>query len=303
MRGGLVLTLIIAGIITALICTFAFEKPRRQFILSVRRALHFPVYTSHPQIAFSSAGQHACESLSVCIVGIVRNTARDMGRNLSRMEQLESRFGRVRYFLFENDSTDQTVNILKEWKARKTNFEFASIAANEPLPVSFGNHSLERFVRMAAYRNKYVEWLRALPDQPDYVMVVDWDHRGGIDTNGVVSCFERLDWDVLCANGVQFTNGAYYDPVAYMDAAGMRIKGHSVHEQTVYCALPRLSPDTPERLPVTSAFAGLAIYRRELFDHADYAPSEPIDCEHIMLHRKFPPDTRMFVNSQLFLIH
>jgi hypothetical protein len=254
-------------------------------------------------------GEKNCKELSICFVGIVRNVGKFLEYNLQRVEGLEKYFKNVKYFLYENDSTDNTVSILERWTVRKNNFFYNTENICEELPVNFGAHSYKRFVKMARLRNKYVKWLRSLNDKPDYVVVMDWDLKGGIDTNGFILSFSRLDWDVMAANGIDckdkhnifIKKERIYDPLAFEDSDGRRVKGHSVRNYSNYCEIPVMNPFIPKRIPVKSSFAGMVLYKSDIFDTTDYGPYHPIDCEHIMLHRQLT-NKRMYINSELLLI-
>lgn len=247
-------------------------------------------------------------NLDIIFVGIVRNVDKFLETNLLRIKKLENVFNKITYFLYENDSTDNTVKILEKWSKYK-NFHYLSQKTSDPLPVSYGAHSLRRFVKMALLRNKYVEWLRGLEKQPNYVVVMDWDLKGGIDTNGFVSAFSSLNWDVMFANGMDckykynpiIEMETIYDPLAYEDYFGKRIKGHSVKPCKTYCSRPFLDPLIPIKYRVNSSFSGLAIYKADIFTKYNYDPVEPIDCEHIMLHRQLK-GKKLLINSELFLV-
>ena len=142
---------------------------------------------------------------------------------------------------------------------------------------------------MAYFRNRCLEEiLKPKYKDFDYVIVIDLDLLGGFSVNGISSSFGYDDWDLIAANGCSFlhfiTNGSfsYYDQLAYRDKEKRRITGYSLDDESGSFA-PRPNYDVKDTSlhPVTSAFGGLAIYRKEIFDVCSY---DGYDCEHICLH-------------------
>jgi len=298
--------------ITVIIVCFLILWYKTDFPFLYCRWREFHIFNGQNLIANNNPrvikGIKNASNLDIIFVGIVRNVDKFLETNLQRVAKLENTFRKVTYFLYENDSIDNTVKILQKWTNHK-NFNYISRKNTDPLPVSYGTHSLRRFAKMAILRNNYVNWLRQLQEQPNYVVVMDWDLKGGIDTNGFISSFSRLDWDAMFANGMDCKDKynpflemeRIYDPLAYEDKHGKRIKGHSVHHFESYCPRPFLDPFIPIRYRVNSSFSGMAIYKADIFIKNDYGPTEPIDCEHIMLHRRLK-DKKLLINSELFLI-
>jgi hypothetical protein len=249
-------------------------------------------------------GKNRAKNISIAFVGIIRDVGPYLDNVLKNAEETEKYFKEVSYFLYENDSKDNTVEILKNWKASKKNFDYVSEKMNEKLPISFGAHALKRFVKMATLRNKYINWIRSLPKKPDYIVVVDWDLRVGFDVNGFLANFAHDDWDAVGANGVDkaYPFSWYYDPLAYQDIDNKRVRGHSVRPYPEYCDYPDFDPTIAKMIPVKSTFGGMVIYKTPLFLEHDYGPEDPLDCEHIMFHRKFK-NRKFFLNSEFILFH
>ena len=71
-------------------------------------------------------GRKICKSKNIFFCGIVRNNANVLERNLARISRTASSFKNSFTFLYENDSTDNTVDILNKAKSNTTNFDFLS---------------------------------------------------------------------------------------------------------------------------------------------------------------------------------
>lgn len=261
-------------------------------------------------------GKNNCKKINLSIVGIARNVEKYLENNIKNLLTLRESFNQVKFFIYENDSVDDTVKILEKYK--NNGFEFQSEKLNNKEPVLEGKHAKNRFIKMSQARNKYVSWIRKNPTHPecglDYILVLDWDIKH-IDLNGIYSCFTYIDslqggtkWDVMTANGIDdvlfkfpfWSEHHYYDPLAFEDIKGYRVKGHSCYPTEKYTKRPDYNPYIPEKVRINSGFSGVAIYKRELFSDNDYSPTSFIDCEHIVFHNKLK-DKRIFLNTELLL--
>lgn len=253
-------------------------------------------------------------------VGIVRDIDVLLKRNLEHIMALsEECFTSYHVYLYENDSTDNTRLILEEYAQRYP--EVLTVRCDtlhEELAVSHGAHSLTRFEKMAQFRNVYVQYLRTLStSDTDCVAVMDWDHITGISRDSLMVIGEITEpWDMLGANSVQYVQYrfarlsflwrhhlTYYDVLSYRDVNNCRVENHSgpVHKGAVV-PKPTFDMEDDSLVPVTAAFGGLAIYKKEVFDHCQYSG---YDCEHVTLNDDMLAKgyTRMFIVPQMVLFH
>jgi hypothetical protein len=87
--------------------------------------------------------------------------------------------------------------------------------------------------------------------------------------------------------------------------SNLRSKGMnplSAREKAIYSRMITIDP-RGEWIPVDSAFGGLAIYKRELFENARYSsvlPNGDHVCEHVTLHHTMRlAGARLFINPAL----
>jgi len=254
-------------------------------------------------------GKKRMKNSNVLIVGLGRDIDQILPYSIHRLKDLTKRFKDYRIILYENDSEDNTLIILKLWADEDKKVIILSEDLLEEKAVSYGGISYDRFEKMAYFRNKCLEEVKKPKYKDfDYVIVVDLDLLGGFSVDGISSSFGYDNWDMIAANGCGFirfaTTGAldYYDQLAYRDKKGRRIRGFCVDDicKNAKSFTPNPSYNITDTIlyPVTSAFGGLAIYRREIFDICSYAG---YDCEHICLHDcmiKHGFD-RMFTNPQM----
>ncbi len=247
-------------------------------------------------------------ALSVLVVGVVRDVEGCLRRDVFRLREALSGFGRVDWFLVESDSVDGTTQVLNALAGRIPGFRFVSLGslrARYPL----------RTERIAFCRNVYLKELRENPSyrDVDLLLVADFDGINQlICRRSIESCFVRDDWDVCTAN----QRGRYYDVWAlrhdpwcpndcWRQAEFLERHGLSRGQArfaAVYAKMLVIPPDAPW-LEVESAFGGLAIYRRRVLAVGDYegvARTGGEICEHVVFHRRLRDrGARIFINPAM----
>jgi hypothetical protein len=155
---------------------------------------------------------------NVIICGIVRDAADNVEKNLDSLYQVGKKFNRFKIIIVENDSIDGTDKICKRW-AEKHNYggeqDIILISDHldpddmdlDPVDKSINqNFSKRRFQKMAYVRNIYMDEMEKIPwfeDPETLVVMVDLDLKE-IPVNNVMNAINKdLDWNVLCANGIE----------------------------------------------------------------------------------------------------
>ena len=244
----------------------------------------------------------------VVVLGICRNVEGELESDVTRIIHAFEDFKAIHFRLVESDSTDGTLGVLEDLSQRFPNFEYMTLGNLEGKIPS-------RIQRIAHCRNVCLEILRADQEliEANYVVVSDFDGVNSLlSRDGVLSCWEREDWDVCTAN----QSGAYYDIYALRHSiwspddcwqyeAQLLQSGMdpiSAREKAVYARQIRIRPSS-NWIEVESAFGGLAIYRRETLEGLAYAAfnakGEEI-CEHVTLHSQIRScNFKIFINPKL----
>lgn len=235
------------------------------------------------------------------IVGLARNCARTIGDDVRRLAQAA---GAAKWFIVESDSADDSVARLEQLQATVPGFRFVSLGQLQPAIPG-------RTDRIAHCRNRYLQEIAENPEYADidFVVVADFDNLNTlVSAESFRSCFKRQDWDVCTAN----QRGPYYDIFALrhpiwspgdclaqfkMLMRGGLSEGLALFA-AVYSKMIRID-ESAEWLPVTSAFGGLAVYRRSAIGTARYSGRDlnGIEtCEHVPFHQAMA--ARIFINPQ-----
>jgi hypothetical protein len=264
-------------------------------------------------------GFEEMKRVRVAFVGVVRDSAQLLPINLLRLNFLGEYFAESRIFIYENDSTDSTPDILKACPFVES---ICEKSVNTNLPFICKQFDPERFVRMARARQKTVKWVREKGGHQtfDFVIMVDLDLVGGISLKGLATSFSSpLEWDAVFPNGLNITVNApryrarnglrNYDPLALELFDGRRTKGEvpEAYEGPLIKERLRLSPENHDWIPVRSAFGGMSIYRVDMFEQVDY-PEITLagypDCEHIMFHERARSlgFSKFYINPRMVLL-
>jgi hypothetical protein len=228
------------------------------------------------------------------VVGTARNTSKHIKHDLLRIVNSLDKILPTTGFVVESDSEDDTIAVLENLSKQDSRMRYTTLGN---LSTSFPN----RILRLRHCRNAYIHEIRVNPEYKncDLIVVADLD---GINTKIDSKSFEvalnsNFDWDVLAANQL----ARYYDILAlrhplwspnnwlleeqwYANFVGAKkAKVHSMSDRMI-----RIPTETPP-IEVESAFGGLALYKRWVFENTDYSE----DCieaqdeiDHVTLHRK-----------------
>ncbi len=239
----------------------------------------------------------------VFITGCARNIGQHLATSLNFLIQLRNLFNSTESVIciIENDSTDNTKEILANYKRVQQNFYVFSLDG-------LSKYKPRRTDRLGYCRNFAVSFAQ-LYTNIDYFIAVDLDNVLTEETlQAIPKCFEvQQHWDALFANSMP----KYYDIWALRsnqlgltydcwDAISHDLQeGQSfplVKEKYVKQYQKFIAP-SDNLIPVESAFNGLGIYRFNTIKNCTYIGirsicefNRPIDkchtecCEHVSFH-------------------
>jgi hypothetical protein len=253
----------------------------------------------HPDVAlpvdFEWAGVYAdatCDGAlvaagsKVAVVGLARDIVGILPTSIGRIKDTVRHFAGWKAIVLENDSTDGTKDILRQWAMDDPEHVIVELLDNGKPHL----HGFEpaRTEAMAQYRNRCRELVRQHYPEADYVLVVDLDAWGGWSLHGLINGIgwhERMPKAGCMASTSMFKHfGSMIDgkrPWCHYDGWAFRWLGWS----------PRMGPWFTFWLPppgcppieVNSAFGGLGIYKTAAYLEAEYSGE---DCEHVPFHRR-----------------
>jgi len=168
---------------------------------------------------------------------------------------------RWRYYIYENDSTDTTPILIKDFMDDK-NGKYVSTIHKTSL---FGHvQSLERVKNMSMYRNKCKRMCTNWTDSP-YSLLIDTNISFPITLFEYLLCeMKKIENCVMIAPFAATKEGTYYDTYAFQT-----ITNENNYPKNVY-----------EPFEVKSAFGGFVIIKSNVLEKCNWKPLDKNHSEH-----------------------
>lgn len=254
--------------------------------------------------------KHSCEAglehmsnSSVVICGIARDCSSQLSRLIPKLEALGTTFKSYKIIVIENDSSDDTAEVVLAWAAKNQNVIPVLFSENREVAAQLDARSEKsrdfgqsRISRIAFARNLYLNELQSY-QQTDYVVVVDLDILD-FSIQGIANSFEqRHNWDCATSSGLRYTlrsplsSKVYWDTYAFEPIEGFSGGIQSLKDIRSSQKYLRDRLKGNALIPAISAFGGLAVYKYRVLVDQQYVAMEnkdvevPILCEHVNLHR------------------
>ena len=232
-------------------------------------------------------------SLNLLIVGLARNCAHVLESEINKISKSFECFGSLQWLIIESDSEDNTIQLLENLN-KDNHFNYLSLGR-------LSTNIPERTKRIAICRNVYVNQINKNPkySKIDYVAIVDLDGVNDLlNGTAVETCWDfGVEWDACFANQLE----AYYDIWAlrhdvwspndcWAQVRHLVSFGMSAEKAISISVYDRMIEILPEKQPikVNSAFGGLGIYKKDLFNEIFYSGLNQYGqecCEHVAVHQ------------------
>lgn len=260
-------------------------------------------------------GKELMKNSSVSICSIVRDCQKELKHNISTVERLRLLFKNSEVIIFENDSKDNTLEVLKDYQRISSNVHILTDKYHVPSipPHSIGGvnpyFSVARIEKMTFYRNKYLHFLSNQGIKRDYVIVIDLD-ISNFSIEGLIYSFgSQTDWDCISANGVSISaslKSQYHDTYALLEHGKLNeiqteksIKDNRVHFSSLKPGMPLVLVD--------SAYGGIAIYKwssiKDIYYSCLLNNDQRVQCksEHAGFHKQMIENGygKIFINPSM----
>jgi hypothetical protein len=243
------------------------------------------------------AGREIAKAKTVALVAICRNAMPWLPRTLQLVEQTGAMFREWSAFIYENDSADETKEVLSAWSDGQQ--RHASLNINHRPHLNYTTAPI-RTHALAEYRTACQTFVRN-GETPDYVIVFDTDPWGGWSVDGVASSVWHMEVDRSLYALAAYSWGEWGPPLApkpmaiHYDAFACRMNHWRQRDQNWFHLWHPPVGSPP--VAVNSAFGQLAIYAGQQFLQGQYGGE---DCEHVCLHRSMKQDgSRMALNPAM----
>lgn len=279
----------------------------------------YPEYYKTPYFEVNMPAEHremvehgykkALES-RIVFAGLCRNNENRIKKNIDMCCEIAKYFKDYRVVLFENDSSDKTREIVKEYSTKNNKVillectgENKECKFNLPEMYSYGTFNLKRIDKMAFFRNQYMNYIKQNLQDYDYVLMADFDIEGYTNIDGVMHALGKSkkdektgkrvteDWDAIAVNGRMGVPGTFglvtvmYDTLAYAKTEEDMEKCRTSNYTLFKGVKDWLDPwklDDKDFTPVSSAFNSMCLYKMRSVLTCEYPYG--YCCEHIGFH-------------------
>eukprot|EP01036_Dinobryon_divergens_P023832 gene23832-32219_t len=221
------------------------------------------------------------KNITIIICGIIKNGGDRLGPNLEKARRLGERFQSYRVVVFESNSEDGTKKNLEPYK-NDPNFKVLSrdiTLAEIRNRTVFAHNKICRMELITWARNEVLSEIRKVSYNGfQYVLWIDLD-ANKFSIEGILRAFQRRDeWDAVFANGLESSRDRYYYDIyalRKLPQEGLLSLGpEHLGEYWWKYALSqkhKFNFKKDELIPVLSGFAGMGLYRKQLFDNRNYS--------------------------------
>ncbi len=271
-------------------------------------------------------GYDKMKETRLMVGGLCKNNASSLPVFFARMMHWSQFFKSMRVVLFENDSVDDTRQVIRQWQQANPDFIYLIPCPNDcrmnlPDAVSTGSFSMERMQKMAMFRNKLLAYAKSHRHKFDTLSMIDVDLCGPVSMDGMAHSFglqESLQWDCISSYGLSGLTASgnqlvYYDSLAYKELPtehAVRVT-FSANDSILKSSLTTLRLSFVKRgapvWAVASGFCGMALYQMSSIESSDIWYDESgtsTTCEHITFHERMSRrgHNKHYVNPNMILL-
>lgn len=257
------------------------------------------------------------KKLKVAITSLYRNSSENVEENMHHIKELSSHFGEIEFYCAENNSIDNTYELIKNHSKQLNSVIFKIDDLDERFNL--------RTERLAYLHNLLIKQISNV----DYVITVDSDGiLKDFKVDGLLSCFEYdwNSWDMMGAN----SNQRYYDIWALRskeldydcwDMVYHKTQMGMSRDEAIENYVRRFQvniPKTEALIQVESCFGGLAVYKFSSIKNC-LREGKKLDCdckkhkvkgkcieevcEHVAFHKQMirMNNAKLFINPNMMV--
>lgn len=244
------------------------------------------------------SGLKTVSGLRLAFGMLARNVEAVLWATIVRLQVLREMATESEVFVFENDSTDRTRDVLRIWAEHDPKVHIRMRTYGHP---RWPDAKLkERASRMAHYRRQLRQMI--LERGPfDAVVILDSDLCGGWSYEGWASAWHDWPaWDAVTCQGLIWRDDGFKG-WWYRDAWAYREQDWK--DRPNIWANEKVAPKGSCRRRVRSAFGAMALYRYAAYASADYLCDG--DCEHVSFCRTMMQNGfgRIWVDPSLIALY
>lgn len=261
-------------------------------------------------------GQERVKNRTIVVFGMVRDCGASLKKNIKTIESIANHFYDYRVAILENNSRDDTKQVLNDWKNSNNKVyislndfderKYKEIKSDDQYYKYFQLSKLQKYYD---YRNLMMDFLESIPFNADYSMLVDLDVER-IDVKGVLTSFgSDIEWDAVTANGYSYSTNfkrRYHDTFALCEY-GLETQKQTLQMVRDYREVFSFLKKNMPFIRVYSSYGGIAIYKSKAIKGLRYAPvfneygGVQVRCEHFSLFKAMAERgyNKVFINPNM----
>jgi hypothetical protein len=236
-------------------------------------------------------------SINICV--LARDCGNSVINNKKIIEKIGKLFKKYKIILFENDSSDNTREIIKKWEKENKNVYLIRCKNNldcifkNKKGYDYGQGSKKRIQKMGYYREQYLDLLKK--SDYEYTLIIDIDlDLNVLNLNQFAEVLSKHKiWDGVAINGRAVIPGTFgkitipYDPVAYSKNKELKEIDGNLNYETLKRLIEQYNVYNTDNdlVKIGSAFNGICLYKTKVFKNSTYLNNGNILCEHLILHK------------------
>lgn len=237
---------------------------------------------------------------NIVIAALARDCEKSLPKMIELIEELRLHFFWTQIVVVENDSKDDTKNILFNWEKTSDRVKIISQDYGTLTIPEIGQVdcdptiSIDRIEKMAFYRNIYLDYIEKLNCDIDYLMVIDIDIEF-FSIDGLLQAIEKdeNEWGAIFPNGITqkyyfgILSKIYFDCFAIYEYPFDGDFSYNQKKLDITFKTINKNIRNYKKYSVVSAFSGIGIYRYKAIKGLRYKASLNKDmngtaiCEHI----------------------
>ena len=241
----------------------------------------------------SLQGRILSKEKKIVLCGLARNVEKVINESIKKLEFIGEHFKDYKIVIFENDSSDNTRNLIKEYSMKNNKIILLNcihlgseecILKNK-IGYEYGITSKNRINKMAQYREEYLNYVKKNLLDYDYMLVCDLDLGGNHCIDGLFTSIAKSNWDAIYINGRTTYWGMYglltipYDSMAYINCESDYVNNSDLLTLIFnYSSMNNDINNSDEFYEVKSAFNGYGLYKISSIKNASYIGDSI--CEH-----------------------
>lgn len=224
-------------------------------------------------------GKDRVKYKKIIFCGCIRNSASELRTNIPTLEKICSYFEDYRIIIVENNSTDRSKEILRDWGEKNPKviplmYDFDESKYDEHITPEGYNPAFiyKRIIKLVDYRNIYMDYIsNQLSFESDYIAIIDYD-LSDINIDGFFTSFGvDFDWDAVTANGYSYSPSLkrrFHDTYPLFES-GMPFVDSLEKINTYRWVFEPLRKGMPF-IRVASAYNGIAIFKASVRKNLRY---------------------------------